>query len=266
MFIVWGTKRVEKKLGWVSDYCPVCDDAHVHRLMEVRMVSHLYYIPLGRGESAGYIKQCHRCKNQSASNPRQYIHISKKKLGSLEEFTDATNPELVKQLASMLELREQAALGEVSEEKRRALLHQAFHFIIGPIAKRKQRINLDWVSSLWLITMIMGPIVLYFILISIPAMRMSNDVAYWISFGAFLVLVVGFTICVVGDSSRFIRRQYAREVIKRLAPLKPEEQELYEVLEALKTNPDTKAIGKAFKAGKLYDQINTFNENNTLTA
>ncbi len=262
MFIVWGTKRVEKKLGWVSDYCPVCDDAHVHRLMEVRMVEHIYYIPLGRGKSAGYVKQCMHCNNKFTTAPQQYAHISKKKLASREELTDVTNPSLIERMAKLLDLREQAVHGQVSEDERRDLLFHAFCSIASPVAKRKEQINLDWLSSLCLIAMVMVPIVIYFICTNVSVLWMNDDLAVKISIGIFIILLFAFVMCVFGDTSRFIRSRFKSEVIKRLSPLNPDVEELREVLQRLKADPDTKAIGKAFNADTLHHAIKFYRENN----
>ncbi len=261
MFIVWGTKRTERKSGWVADYCPICDDARACRLIEVRMVSHLYYIPLGRGELAAHLKQCKHCKNKFGTNPERYSGISKDKRASVETLTDETHPELIEGMAKLLDLRERAAHGEVNDDDRRGLLYHPFTSIVYPAMQRTEGIHFDGQSWLWLLAMIVMPLLVFFVFDAIPAGWIDPDVAAGLAAGVMLVAAICLIVSIARDSKRFIRRRFSRFIIDRLVPLNPTIEELQDVIQNLKNDPDTAAIGKVFKPEKLHRQITFAREN-----
>lgn len=265
MLIVWGTKRVEKKLGWVSDYCPICDDARACRLIEVRMVSHVYYIPLGRGESAGHIRQCRHCKNKFTTDPTKYTRVTKDKRLSVEALTDATNPTLIEGMAELFDLREKAARGEVDDEDRQGLLYQPFTAIIHPVHQRKSGIHVDGRSGLLLLAMIVLPPLAFFVCDAVSGTGISIDIATGLAIALFVIFGLWLIISLATDVKRYIRKKFGPLIIKRLAPLNLTVEELQEVMQNLKANPDTAVIGKAFKADKLRQQIAIARENNEST-
>ena len=55
MFIIWGTKIVERKLGYVADFCSICRGARPFTVFKVVQVGHLYYlyIPFIGGKQVG---------------------------------------------------------------------------------------------------------------------------------------------------------------------------------------------------------------------
>jgi hypothetical protein len=64
MFIIWGTKGRQEKLGTVADWCPNCQSARAFTVTKHFRVSHVYFIPLGRGTLVATVKQCWECSTQ----------------------------------------------------------------------------------------------------------------------------------------------------------------------------------------------------------
>ena len=257
MFIVWGTKKVEKKLGWVADYCPICDEPSKFRLFEVRSVSHLYYIPLGRGQSEGHIRLCKSCKNKVGTDASKYQAVSRNKRASIEELTDETHPNLIEGMAEYLDLREQAEQGEANPQDRHNLMIQPFQSIVYPVAQRKANTNVDGKSGLWLLAMVVLPLPVFMLMDALPHPFSSDPWIIGAILGLFVILGVGLIISIALDGRRFARRKFGKMIVKRLAPLDPSIEELDEVLTELKADPDTKTIGKAFNAEKLHAKITT---------
>ncbi len=264
MFIIWGTKQVERKQGWVAEYCPICDEARVCRLIELKTVSHLYYVPLGRGKPIGHVCQCKTCKNQFGVDESQYVNVSEKRPESLEALVDQTNPELVSTMAKVMDLRDRVAAGDGSEEERQALLYHPFTAIILPVAERGQHINVDGVSALWLLAIFMLPLVAFLIVESLPASMSHPDASMYAAFSVLGLLALGFLYSVATDTTRFTRDTFRWKIVKRLAPLNPTLAELEEVLGNLKQDPDYRVIGKAFKAHRLLERITREREEKNL--
>ena len=74
--IIWGTKRVEKKLGRVADLCPICREVRCIALKKISMVSHIYYVGLGRGETVGHFGNCETCGFEMEVDPTRYESLA----------------------------------------------------------------------------------------------------------------------------------------------------------------------------------------------
>jgi len=62
MLIVWGKKEVRWRTGFVGDFCPFCRNLARFRAADLGQVSHLYYIPLGRGVPFATELTCPTCR------------------------------------------------------------------------------------------------------------------------------------------------------------------------------------------------------------
>lgn len=264
MLIIWGTKRVEKTLGWVAEYCPVCDEACACRLVALKMVSHIYYIPLGRGKNAGHVCRCGNCKNVFPVDEMKYADISRKRPASIEELVDQTHPELVEKMAKTLDMRDRVASGEGSEAERQALLFHPFDSIAVPVAKRGEHLNVDTTSALWLIGTIVLPLVALMICDSLPASWMHPDTGITVAVSVLVLTAICLGVSIALDTKRYARKQFRRMIVQRLAPLNPSLTELEQTLKTLKQNAGTRIIGKAFKPSKLYEQITRAREDQTV--
>lgn len=261
MFIVWGTKKVERNLGWVADYCPICNDTRTFRLIEMRMVSHIYYLPLGRGRPAGHVRWCKQCKYMQVSDPEKYSGTLKKNNVPIEDLTDQTNPGLVDTMVDILEMRDRAERGELSDNERRDMMLQQFKSIVIPVAKRKERIHIDGASCLWLLGVIVFPIVALFICDSLPASMTYIGMSSQIAIGVAIITAIGLVHSVVFDSRRYAHRKFGGMIATRLTPLNPSLEEIDEVLEHLEQDASTRTVGKAFCPLKLRTQITRHREN-----
>ena len=62
MFVLfWGRKRREDHLGFVADFCPICREVRPFRLLAIRMVPHLFFIPMGSGRLECHVRVCLEC-------------------------------------------------------------------------------------------------------------------------------------------------------------------------------------------------------------
>ena len=112
MFVVWGTKSRQEEGGVIGDWCDVCHAPNFHRLIHFYKVSHIYYIPLGRGTYVGTNRQCAQCGTTNSCNmnayPRAMTH--QEAYGrSIEEVLAATNPFLLEQIQKQRSLEYQIA-------------------------------------------------------------------------------------------------------------------------------------------------------------
>src|SRR5258706_11462307 len=94
MFIVWGTKRTERKQGLVADFCPICRDLRAFQLIRIGLASHVYYVAFGEGKLAGFLIQCQECRVSLKADPTTYATTEKRRVTDLEVLIQETFPKL----------------------------------------------------------------------------------------------------------------------------------------------------------------------------
>lgn len=162
MFIIWGTKQTDRKLGRVADYCPICDEARACHLIEMYKVPHLYYIPLGRGKTVGHLAQCEHCRDRFGTDLDRYLSISKNRRMTVEKLTDTTHPLLIERIAEWLDFRDRAEHGEVDEDERIGLIEHPFKKIAHAVGRqRASEIHIDGQTVFWILSLIPVPIMVF---------------------------------------------------------------------------------------------------------
>jgi hypothetical protein len=86
MFIVWGSRRTERILGYVADFCPVCREARAFRLVRVGLASHVYYISFGAGRHVGHVIRCEECGSSFDTDATRYATFEKQRPVHLPEL------------------------------------------------------------------------------------------------------------------------------------------------------------------------------------
>jgi hypothetical protein len=72
VFIIWGTLTRQQRLGNVADWCRNCRKVRAFVVTKYFRVSHLYYIPMGRGTLAGTVRECWHCCEQYHCDENKY--------------------------------------------------------------------------------------------------------------------------------------------------------------------------------------------------
>jgi hypothetical protein len=138
MFIVWGTKRVERKLGMVANFCPICREVRAFQLIRVGLASHIYYVSFGEGKLAGHEIHCQECGVRLKADLARYATTEKDSRVGLEVLVRDTFPKLREVYAERLELekRIQQSLSSLSADERQFFLMEPF-VLLNPLVERR---------------------------------------------------------------------------------------------------------------------------------
>ena len=230
MFIVWGKKHVYRRLGYVSDFCPICRKIQPFEVRRIGLAGHLYYISAGEGELVGHERTCQRCKIALEANPGNYTAILKNPAGDSELKTQ-TFPDIEEVLKDRLALEERVRTtpSTLSRSERNALIKTPFFLLSPRVEKRFASIHLDKEIGLALISAIM-------IMVLAPSVSqaMMPDSGELLLMGL-MVSAVGLVVWQIAVSGRrFMKRQIIPTLAGCLRPLDPTQEELQAVLADLK--------------------------------
>jgi hypothetical protein len=241
MFIVWGKKPVNKRLGYVADFCPMCRDLRVFKVKRVGMASHVYYISFGEGELVGHVNTCATCDIDLDCKPETYRQLHDRKLAPAQ-LAELTYPQWKEAWASRLAAERELKnpFGKLSPEWRQVLLREPFRLLSGRVEQRFSASQIDWPT----IGALAGLLVLLWAASTISQSYPSvSDGVWWT---AWILGLAGIASQVWMIKSRYFRSKIFPVLIPALRPLKPTLEELDATLKELKSHG--RKIGKMMKA------------------
>ena len=254
MFIIWGTKRVEKKQGLVADFCPVCRDVRAFYLLRVGMAGHVYYLSFGEGKLAGHIIQCTQCQLRLAVNPMQYASVETHgRSTDIEALVRTTFPKLREVYAKRLALEAQCRRTPttLTPDERASLLIEPFQLLNAGVEARIKNTRLDKQSGLGFLGTLIVPLVLLSIAVSLREPLQEQMLAI-----AGITFLVGllYTFVQLGlGPQRFVRNQVVPSLARALDPLEPTPDELTACLKKCQTAG--LRIGKKLKLPHLWAEL-----------
>lgn len=234
MFIYAGKRTRHRRLGRVADFCPLCDEIRPCRVTQIESVTHLYFIPLSRGEVKGHTIRCERCRCPITANIGAYLGFVRSRRAGLEELIEQTNPGVEERLIRRLELEERAASADLSPGERFELLHAPFLSIAAAVEQRAAAVHVDRRSAMFLLALLgagsilLGPVMLR----TGPTL---SKVIYWTGGIFAAVAFVALLWSLATDSRRFARNRFRHIIVQSLADLDPTRQELDMVFKGLRS-------------------------------
>ena len=251
MFIVWGKKRTEKRLGYVAEFCPICRTIQPFSFTRIGLVSHIYYVGIGKNRLVEHAGRCERCHTSRAVNAERYANKASS-VRSVDILAEATFPNIRETYAERLKLEGQlaSAPGSLRPEVRPALLLEPFRYL----ARNVEEIcggdtKFDRQSGFGCVGTIVAVAALFFLGQVIYEGKESPD---WLLWGLLGLLGAGsvYTLVQLGlGPRRQLRRQVWPALARALKPLDPTEQELGNCLKQM-TEMDLR-IGKKITAAQL---------------
>jgi hypothetical protein len=245
MFIIYGTKVRQRRLGRRPDFCRICRKIRPFRVEQIESVSHLYYIPLGSGKIHGHIKSCEDCGVAFDADVDDAMQCSRVRGSDLAELIASTNPQVAKECSERLELEQKVKSRKLTAAERESLILEPFVLLNPALQHRASQVYFDRVSTLALLATIVLPLGVLGAGKAVSHVSDDSLSTIALALAGFLAL---FTIgALVTDKSRFCRRTILPNLARALFPLDPSFDEIDQALAKLKTMGW--AVGKRIKTG-----------------
>ena len=250
--IIWGTKHIRLRQGRVADFCPMCRDVRAFCVVRTNSVSHLYFVPLGRGSTIAVTAECETCGHEMERDPTVYRALApKRSKDDVGALVKQTFPDLAQAYAERLEL--EAELRKSSEgipaSVREELLREALVNVSGPVEQIYSRTNLDWRFG----SSLLGALALPMVMTSLAASVSSDaNVSGAVGMAAGLVACAGLVLAVyfaATANGRRLRSTVLPRLLTALRPLRPRESELDELLKRFKASG--LKLGKKLRAREI---------------
>ena len=248
MFIVHGTTRKIRSLGWVAEFCPICRRPQTFELIRVGLARHLYFISFGEGKLAGHFGRCAECRTQLVVDESRYKSIARKKPDDFAALAAETMPDLPEKLGDRLKLEQRVAADPASLEGdlRAKLMMEPFRLLDGMLGEQLQGgTKMDAPAGFGCFGTIALAIGFFVALVKLPH-QWENQVmvsgAIVVGIGILYTLVQMHLV-----PRRFVRKQIVPRLAKSLAPLRPVDEEIANAL--LRCKQGGLEIGTYVKAG-----------------
>ena len=228
--IFWGTKAVKDRLGFVADYCPVCRTMRAFSLHRHGEASHVQYISIpGEDTLIGYTRSCMTCQGLFPAAPDPYSSLSPT-LDEPEALRVRTFPDYHEEYAVQLAL-DRKTPSQLSPQDRRDRIHDPALSIAVAAEQRKGNMRMDrhaWMALAFLLAAFFVPGFLFEML----GAREETAARWTISW-----MLLGFVVLFAslgGSGGRRTVRWATEHLRHTLAPLRPTDAELSELIEGLR--------------------------------
>lgn len=237
MFIWVGERRGRRRRGHCLRLCPICHAVRVFTVREVRKYTHIYLVPLGKGDVVATYLQCQDCGVRLAVHPTNLPpHHPSSEIHSLWELcTPAERAALEKTVADRLRL-----LGDpvgADPDARADALVEPFLACEMELASRCGRGEIHDVPIFSRYGMLVAfGWALFFtgvVALDVADNGVAGRLLYWIPFiGA--PALIGVVLYRRASVPRFVSQRIFPLMFRALAPLRPNEAELAAIEDSLK--------------------------------
>ncbi len=254
MIFVWGTKRVERNLGLVADFCPICRDIRAFELVRIGLAGHVYYISFGQGKLAGHIIRCTECGLDLGVQPTRYTRVEKDSRVGLEVLIRDTFPNLRETCAARLEMetRIKRSRSSLSQDEYKRLLIEPFALLNPQVEQRLAKsTEMDKESGLGCLGTVLIGGGLFF-----GSMKFRGPTQDKILLAALIFVVVGTIYTFIQmhlGPGRFFRAKLQPSLVKSLKPLQPTREDLVDCFGRCKTLG--LKIGKVAKVDEVWSRL-----------
>jgi hypothetical protein len=240
MIFVWGTKARFPRKGYAASFCPFCRDVREFEVCEVRRVSHVYYVPLGKGKLVGHRLECQECTARILMGDAPIQSTTPRRSGSLPEAIQATNPDIRELYAKRLELEAQIRAGKVptDEQTRWLLLFEPFEVLAPEMERGCAETRLDLPSTLGclgtLVAVILSVAIAEFLSEMFDGQLATEDWLIWAILGTGLAGTVFTLWQLYLGSRRWLERKMVPHLCRSLSPLRPTSEEILQIIARFK--------------------------------
>lgn len=236
MFIVWGKKRVEKKIGFAADFCPICRSVSQFQIFRVGMAGHIYYLSVGEGELVGHVGKCQQCGTVLNVDATIYKGYEKRAEPSLERLIENTFPDVREVYAKRLEAEEkiQRRATTFTPQERETLILEPFQLFARQVEARYAATQFDKESGMGCLGTILLPAIFFIVGSTMIKHAGTQDSVLMAAGVVFAVGLVYTLVQLALGPGRYNRREIIPKMARALKPLDPTKDELARCLDGLK--------------------------------
>jgi hypothetical protein len=242
MFIVWGSKLRYPKIGYAADFCPICRDFREFRVHETREVSHVYYVPLGKGKLVGFRLDCPDCGVQLFQDELAIEDTIPSPSSSIDESISVTNPTIKEEYAKRMAIEKELASGALPEdpEIRSALLFEPFEALAPEMARGSAETRIDLPGSLGclgtIVAAILAGFATPFLAKTFGGGPAAEETVIFVILGVGLVGTVYTFWQLHLSARRWLEKRIIPKINRALAPLRPTTAEIEEIIAVYQTH------------------------------
>lgn len=217
MFIIHGTRQKKVPLGFVAEYCGTCRVIREHALTEIRLVSHIYFIPLGAGKAQSLSVACCECGRVMQAALGRYRAAASAPGEAMASLIAATNPEAVVIATRMITMHARVEAGSPTPEDLALFVQTWLLNLPEKDWKRGKETHFDLRSTA---LMVAASSVMVWFFIELGNSN-SMGVVEWLLLLVTIGLWVGFGIAIGRTKARYVRDNLEPRLAEALARLKP---------------------------------------------
>lgn len=233
MFIFWGKKRVDQRLGVFADFCFICRTVKPFSLSTINMSSHIYGGAVGKKELVGYKARCSSCEAKKEFDNIYFESYEKGKADMpINELARRTFPKIREAYSARFALESQIKkdASVLTKDQRIALIEEPFKVLSNIVEEKLSQKNFDVKSFIYLVLAIIIPVALFKLLESFNA---NPDIVLISVSSAFLILAALMCYQIYRYPTRYLETKIYPKISVCLSALNPSDDEIAYVFNKL---------------------------------
>ncbi|MBC7772381.1 MAG: hypothetical protein H7210_07800 [Pyrinomonadaceae bacterium] len=237
MLIIHGTKIRRKPRGQTTAFCVICRMPQQLDVCGVRRVSHVYFIPIGRGRHVSDEARCGQCGTLFGA--AREIRINSFQTDDVDSAMEQLPPEVVDELLGHMDREDRITGGQLTTEERAPLILEPFEVLEYQFkhkAKSGGRESLTAMAVvLWLFTTL-AAVILWWEALA-PHKPVASLMAWAIGCSVVAAGSLAYAVYLIVTRGRHAASgEIADRLALSLAPLRPTEMELVEAIRVLRAS------------------------------
>ena len=237
MLIHIGNKRVERRQGYIADFCPMCRELRKFELIRISHATAFYGVPLGQGKLLTFTIRCERCGVWMPVGENRYTDLKADRDADLDRLAARTFPSLRQLYAERLELERMILrqAGSLPGGIRMQLMIEPFKSVAWMVEDAYAgQVPLDAPSGIGCLLALGIPGGLFFTGCLVKSLSMqARDWLLLASVISFLVLAAYALVQFGLRPRRYLRRRITPLLALALRPLAPSREELESCLQEM---------------------------------
>lgn len=229
MFVYSGTKVRHHDLGWVGDFCPICLGVECMYVVQLRNVSQIYGLSLGKGKPFAHEIRCRGCSCTFAAEEVGYASYVRQPADDAAALAAETSPDSLDSISERFAFEDRIATGSLTEDERLNLIAEPIAALEYMTAKRLGKGMIPTGSGLAIIALV------FIVPVTIIAWTSPGQRPWVLATStAFIPFFLALSVFGFFRGHRaWVRRNLLPKLAPTLQRLDPSVEELQTVLNAL---------------------------------
>lgn len=226
MYVHVDVAHRRRSVGWAADLCPICRDLRAFQVLEVRRVTRVYFVPMGKGSLESHEIMCIDCGTVMIQPDEGYAGLSRRRRDPAK-LVELTNPGILDRSEAWFERQQRVARGQLAPRERIAEILGVLRAVEYMTLHRPRNGLEEWATGLAIFVFVL----MFFGAVLSWTISSASGTGWRAAFTIGTIITLPLAAWLVfTHSGMAVRRLLTPRLVRALEALEPTQAELEEAL------------------------------------